>query len=159
MINKKLKIIGIIGVFLILLSIIWVKKPWQPKAEDKLHGLPFLKEDTLNVFKKGDRFVILKTWNSCCMGCYVLRDSSMTKELPASAIYKWVETVEEPADPDCAGCTDYTYYIMECVAPGTDTLVTVSIPMGSTNAGDCQNQSKELLKNEVITHTFFIKSG
>lgn len=154
--EKKLRIIGIIGGLLLIFLIIWVKKTWQPKAEDKLSGFPFLKEDTLNVFKTGDRFVILKTNNSCCMGCYVLRDSSMTDELPTSAIYKWVETIEEPADPDCAGCTDYYYYIMECTAPGIDTMATVSIPMGNVNVVGCQNQNKEILKDEVLIRKYFI---
>lgn len=154
--SKTFKVIGIIVALLLVSLIIWIKKLRQPNAEDKLSSLPFLKEDTLNVFKTGDHFIILKTWNSCCMGCYVLRDSSMTDELPPSAIYKWVETIEDPANPDCAGCTDYYYYIMECIAHGTDTLTTVSIPMGSVNVGGCQNQNKEILKDEVLIRKYFI---
>jgi len=156
--SKKFKIIGIIGGLLLISVIIWIKKSERHEAKDKLSKIPFLKEDTLNIFKTGDRFVILKTWNSCCMGCYVLNDSSMVDELPASTIYKWVETIEEQADPECGGCTDYYYYIMECVAPGTDTLVTVSIPMGQTQKGGCENQPKDILNEKLIVRRYIIQS-
>lgn len=119
------------------------------RTKDKSPDLPFLREDTLNTFKVGQKFVLLTTWNSCCKRCFVLPNSSMTDNIPQSAFYMYKETIEEPADPDCAGCSSYYYNVMECVAPGIDSLTLVSIPMGSVEEGNCEEQPKTILNQEL----------
>lgn len=100
--------------------------------------LPYLQADTLNVFKVGDRFILATSTNSCCMYCWQKKDS-LQEDVPVFPFVKYIETIEELADPDCAGCSSFFYRIYECVAPGADTLYYGVIPMGSVNgSGHCE---------------------
>ncbi len=107
--------------------------------------LPYLKADTVNQFKVGDRFILATSTNSCCMYCWE-SDSSLQEEIPSSSLLKFVETIEDPSDPDCAGCSNFYYRIYECVAPGSDTLRYAVLPMGEVGgAGSCAELERQRL--------------
>jgi hypothetical protein len=107
--------------------------------------LPYLKADTLNVFKVGDRFILATSTNSCCMYCWQNNDT-LQEAGPASFLVKYIETIEDPSDPDCAGCSSFFYDIYECVVPGSDTLRYAVIPMGSL---DGSSRCADLNTNEL----------
>ena len=90
--------------------------------------LPYLKADTVNQFKVGDRFILATSTNSCCM-YYWENNGTLQLEVPSFSLLKYIETIEDPSDPDCAGCSNFYYRIYECVAPGTDTIRYAVIPM------------------------------
>lgn len=91
----------------------------NPKV--KIPDLPYLKTDKVNTFKPGNRFIISQSQNSCCK-YYFMKDSTISETMPPSPLLKLVKTIEDLADPDCEGCSNNYYSIMECVATGTDTL-------------------------------------
>lgn len=112
--------------------------------------LPQLKADTVNQFRLGDRFILATSTNSCCMYCWEKR-GRLEEEIPSSTLLKLVEIVEDPSDPDCAGCSSFYYSIYECIAPGSDTLRSVVIPMGDVgNASGC----KEVERQRVDSSAF-----
>lgn len=107
--------------------------------------LPYLKADTVNQFKVGDRFILATSTNSCCMYCWE-SDRTLQDEVPASSFVKYIETIEDPSDPDCAGCSNFYYRIYECVAPGSDTLRYAVLPMGEAGgAGSCAELERQRL--------------
>ena len=108
------------------------------QVKQKLPSLPYLKADTVNIFNKGDRFILATGTNSCCMYCWQ-GDSTLQHAVPESPLLRYIETIEEPADADCAGCSSFTYRIYECTASGSDTLRYAVIPMGETgNVYSCE---------------------
>lgn len=111
----------------------WIK----PKV--KIPDLPYLETGKVNTFKPGDKFIISQSQNSCCM-YYFMKDSAITETMPSSPLLKLVEIIDDPADPDCAGCSSNYYSIMECVATGTDTLRYFVLAMG--DAGEATNGSE-----------------
>lgn len=117
--------------------------------------LPYLKADTLNQFKVGDRFILATSTNSCCMHCWE-KDSTLQDEVPASSLVKYIETIEDPSDPDCAGCSNFYYRIYECVAPGSDTLRYAVIPMGDVgDAGSCAELERKQVDSSQFRNFIF----
>jgi hypothetical protein len=103
----------------------------------KIPDLPYLQADSLQRFRVGERFILAVGKNSCCMYCWQ-GNSGLEDEIPRSTLVKYIETVEDQADPDCAGCSNFYYHIYECVSSGIDTLSYGVIPMGSVGgASDC----------------------
>ncbi|MCG3166790.1 MAG: hypothetical protein POELPBGB_02572 [Bacteroidia bacterium] len=146
----RIKVILISVLFITLYACNWIK----PKV--KIPDLPYLKSDTINRFKIGERFTISEGHNSCCMYCFE-KDTVLSEEITLPAFLKVVETIEDPADPDCAGCSSYFYTIIECVSGGIDTIQYHTIPMGATGAAsDCSELNKELVKTEASSFTYVI---
>lgn len=126
------------------------------KPSVKVPNLPYLQNNKINIFKIGDRFILSESYNSCCMYCY-MKDSTLSETMPIYPFLKFVETIEDLADPDCAGCSSYYYTVMECVATGTDTLRYFSIPMGSVGAASgCAELNREILKTDANPATYII---
>ncbi len=94
-----------------------------------LPDLPYLIADSLMHFKVGDRFILATSENSCCQ-YYWISDNNFYEIVPQKTILKSVDIIIDEADPDCAGCSSYTYQIYECVKPGADSLVFAVIPAG-----------------------------
>lgn len=98
--------------------------------EVELPDIPVLRTDTLQTFQIGDQFMLIESSNSCCF--YQWSDGKNPSEvMPATAVAEVTEVINDPADPDCAGCSDFTYHIMTCVQKGIDTLYHYTIPAGS----------------------------
>jgi hypothetical protein len=129
----------------------WIK----PKV--KIPDHPYLQADSINTFEIGDRFIISESYNSCCMYCF-LNDSTLKEQMPVSSHFKLVETIEDPADPDCAGCSSHHYSIMECVATGVDTIQYFVIPMGDVGeASNCSELGGELIRQlQPVTYILTI---
>lgn len=84
------------------------------------------------------------------MYCY-MDGNHLSEQIPASPLLKFVETIEDPADPDCAGCSSFYYTVFECIASGTDTLRYCVIPMGAVNgASDCATLNSDTLKEDIL---------
>jgi hypothetical protein len=121
----------------LLLLITWLLAACTT-SKVKVPDLPFLEQDTLQQFKVGDRFVLATSTNSCCMYCWLAGDT-LQEAVPESPLIRYVETIEDPANPDCAGCSNFYYNIYECIAPGKDSLYYAVIPMGEVGtAADCK---------------------
>lgn len=118
--------------------------------------LSYLQADTVQRFRVGEQFILSVRKNSCCMNCWK-GDVVLQNELPVSSLVKYVKTIEDLSDPDCAGCSDFYYHIYECVSPGTDTLGYAVIPMGAvgdaTACSDVELSSVDtsFFRNYIIT--------
>lgn len=95
----------------------------------KIPDLPYLKVNEVNQFKVGDKFIFAESYNSCCMYC-ILKNDAVSEYLLNSSLFEFKETIEDPADPNCAGCSSYYYSIFECIAVGIDSFSYYTIPMG-----------------------------
>ncbi|MCG3164525.1 MAG: hypothetical protein POELPBGB_00279 [Bacteroidia bacterium] len=126
------------------------------KPSVKVPNLPYLQNNKTNTFKVGDKFILSESSNSCCMYCYK-KDSTLSETMPFSPLLKFVETIEDIADPDCAGCSSHYYTVMECVATGTDTLRHFTIPMGSVGgASGCAELNRAILQTDANPITYII---
>lgn len=121
-----------------------------------LPDLPYLKVKETNHFKVGDKFIFAESYNSCCMYC-ILKNDAVSEYLLNSSLFEFKETIEDPADPNCAGCSSYYYSIFECIAPGIDSFSYYTIPMGQAGfATNCFELSSNIfdeiaLRNYVVS--------
>ena len=128
--------------------------------EVKLPDIPVLRTDTLQTFKVGDQFMLIESSNSCCF--YQWSDGKNQSEMmPGTPVAEVTEVINDPADPDCAGCSSFTYHIMTSVQKGIDTLYHYTIPAGSEYTKEvsdtAENEEKiDLDKYEDAIKTMFI---
>ena len=123
-----------------------------------LPDLPYLISDSLQHFKVGDRFILATGENSCCLYCWV-QDTTAQEGIATSPLINLVEIKSEEADPGCAGCSDMSYYIFECVQPGQDTLLYATIPMGSLGhwPPSCDSLRMEQLEEHLARYSFLVE--
>ncbi len=118
-----------ISKIIITLSAIFVLSASCNDRKINLPDLPYLIADSVLHFKVGDRFILATSVNSCCQ-YYWFSDKELLANVPEKDNIKVVEIINDDADPDCAGCSSYTYSIYECTKPGIDSLVYAVIPAG-----------------------------
>lgn len=138
----------IVCIWLFTLSLLSACSRSCKKTTVQVPDLPYLKIDTTNTFQVGDRFILATSTNSCCMYCWQL-DSVLQEKIPESPLLRYVETIEDPADPDCAGCSNFYYRIYECVAPGADTLRYVVMPMGEVGGATGCDELKRVDSSHI----------
>jgi hypothetical protein len=106
-----------------------------------------IQPDTLNTFNVGEKFEISTGENSCCMYCW-LDGNSVLPEWKLSKLLKKVSHKYEKAERGCDGCSSYSTHVLECVAPGTDSMVYLVIPMGEVDVYDCDSFAFEKVRAE-----------
>ncbi|HMO32709.1 MAG TPA: hypothetical protein PKE07_06910 [Lacibacter sp.] len=121
----------------------------------KVPDLPYLGADSLHQFRVGDRFLLATSTNSCCMYCWQA-DSTLQPSVPESPLLRFIETIEDPSDPDCAGCSNFYYRVYECVAPGSDTLRYAVMPMGGLGgASGCEEVNPAQVDSSYFRNYIF----
>ncbi len=129
-----------------------------------LPDLPYLVADSVMVFKVGDRFILATSVNSCCQYLWIDK-FGIEYDIPETDLIKNVETISDEADPDCAGCSSYTYRIYECTKPGNDSLVYAVIPAGDTDFFEGLSQfsesdaPKKINQSDIIQHISELKEN
>lgn len=128
--------------------------------EVELPDIPVLRTDTLQTFQIGDQFMLIESSNSCCF--YQWSDGKTQSEvMPTIPVAEVSEVINYPADPDCAGCSNFTYHIMTGIQKGIDTLYHYTVPAGSRYMREVSDTAEyeeeiDLDKYEDVVKTMYI---
>lgn len=120
----------------------------------------YLRADTVNEFRTGDKFALLISENSCCWNAW-LHNGEFRDDLQHKGFIKLVDSYDEEADPDCAGCSSFSTMLFECIKPGTDTLFYVYAPMGGpgrpNSMKDTDQEIPDSASVDVVPFSEYIK--
>lgn len=128
------------------------------EEELNLPDYPILLSDTTYHFEVGDKFIISTSENSCCRYGW---DSAgqLLKNLPIPASLTLDSIYYSPMDPDCAGCSSYSYYVFTCKAEDMLRLTHYVIPMGDDHAIADGDSSYWQENKEGYSRNYLIKIG
>jgi hypothetical protein len=89
----------------------------------------FLRDDTINVFKVGEKFSIGTFENSCCTNCW-LNNGKLSNQFLHKNLFITIDGMSEIENESCSGCTTRSKTIYKCIKTGKDTLYYVILTNG-----------------------------
>lgn len=124
----------------------------------QLPEYPILRADTAYQLQLGEKFILSTAENSCCRYGW---DSAgmLVANLPVPHSLSLDTIYTEPMDPDCAGCSTFTYYVFTCTAEDKVQLVRYVIPMSEDGAIQNGDSTYWQRAKDSYSRHYFISIG